>query len=501
MKNSPTKKVVWSILCVLGLWVIYPIIRVGFVLISDPIPEDRKIILNESIINDASGLNETQHGGVITLVNDMNKSITILKNLVEQARAEQTKIIPIGARHSMGKQSLGEGVIHVDLSALKAMKIEDGLLRVQTGARWKEVLQYLAPLGLSVEVMQSNADFSIGGTISVNAHGWQPNRPPVSSTVKKISLINANGEILLCSRSQNTELFSHALGGYGLMGIILEAWIKPVPNEILKSSHKIVSYKDFTQEWDKIKQRPVHLAFGRLSVAPGTFFDQILLTTYETTNEISKEPAGYETSFKTSLARAIFRASLNSNRGKSFRQWMENLIGGEAGGVHSRANLLIEPVRIFTNNKTGKTDILVEIFLPQEKFANFIPQAKKLMINRSDSLLNVTIREIIKDSDTALPYAKKNVFGLVILFTIDQNRGAEKTLQNQVNGLIEIALNLGGTFYLPYRNFSDGRQLERGYPEMKNFLAVKKRWDPEGIFSSGFYQYLLSSIDRTETKP
>ena len=143
----------------------------------------------------------------------------------------------------------------------------------------------------------------------------------------------------------------------------------------------------------------------------------------------------------------------------------------------------------------------MEIFLPQEKFANFIPQAKKLMINRSDSLLNVTIREIIKDSDTALPYAKKNVFGLVILFTIDQNRGAEKILQNQVNGLIEIALNLGGTFYLPYRNFSDGRQLERGYPEMKNFLAVKKRWDPEGIFSSGFYQYLLSSIDRTETKP
>ena len=76
---------------------------------------------------------------------------------------------------------------------------------------------------------------------------------------------------------------------------------------------------------------------------------------------------------------------------------MENLIGGEAGGTHSRANLLIEPVRIFTNNDKDKTDILVEIFVPQEKFADFISLAREVMRNQSDSLLNVTIREISQD--------------------------------------------------------------------------------------------------------
>ena len=61
---------------------------------------------------------------------------------------------------------------------------------------WKDVLKYLAPLGLSVEIMQSNADFSIGWTISVNAHGLQPNRPPVNSSVLKISLMNKDGKII-----------------------------------------------------------------------------------------------------------------------------------------------------------------------------------------------------------------------------------------------------------------------------------------------------------------
>ena len=81
-----------------------------------------------------------------------------------------------------------------------------------------------------------------------------------------------------------------------------------------------------------MKESPVRLAFGRLSVAPDTFFEQVLLTRIcKQPDEISRQPAEYEPSLKTSLARAIFRASLNSDRGKSFRQWTENLIGGEAG--------------------------------------------------------------------------------------------------------------------------------------------------------------------------
>ena len=304
----------------------------------------------------------------------------------------------------------------------------------------------MAPLGLSVEVMQSNADFSIGGTLSVNAHGWQPDRPPVSSTVEKITLINANGELLTCSRSENKQIFKHALGGYGLFGIILEAWIRPVPNEILRSTHQIVTCENFNSQWNKIKEVQSGLHLVDCPWHRKLFSKQVLLTSYQTTGEISKLPAEYEPTPKTSLARAIFRASLNSARGKSFRQWMENLIGGEAGGTHSRANLLIEPVRIFTNNDKDKTDILVEIFVPQEKFADFISLAREIMRNQSDSLLNVTIREISQDEDTALPYAKKDMFGLVMLFTIDRTEEAEKALLPSVSDSSTSHLNMGAPF-------------------------------------------------------
>ena len=236
-------------------------------------------------------------------------------------------------------------------------------------------------------------------------------------------------------------------------------------------------------------------------MAPETFFQQVLLTSYQTTGEISKLPAEYEPTPKTSLARAIFRASLNSARGKSFRQWMENLIGGEAGGTHSRANLLIEPVRIFTNNDKDKTDILVEIFVPQEKFADFISLAREVMRNQADSLLNVTIREISQDEDTALPYAKKDMFGLVMLFTIDRTEEAEKALLPSVSRLIELALKHGGTFYLPYRNYANSKQMLQAYPELENFISLKKKEDPKEIFASDFYAYLLQAVNQINPNP
>ena len=64
-------------------------------------------------------------------------------------------MIPFGARHSMGKQSIQENAIHIDLKNLRAMKLEDGLLRVEAGARWSQVLNFLAPRGLAVEVRRS----------------------------------------------------------------------------------------------------------------------------------------------------------------------------------------------------------------------------------------------------------------------------------------------------------------------------------------------------------
>ena len=133
-------------------------------------------------------------------------------------------------------------------------------------------------------------------------------------------------------------------------------------------------------------------------------------------------------------------------------------------------------------------DLLLEYFIPMYKFSEFVKQAAPIIKKEYDSLLNVTVREIAKDIDTALPYARQDMFGLVMLFTINRALEAENGISSMAGELIELAYSMNGTFYLPYRNFATPTQLRKCYPEFSEFLIKKKEFDPQEIFSSGFYQ-------------
>ena len=469
-------------------WFLYPGLRVAQFYITDR-SEEPAILPNERYVDDASKINRVEHSGIIELTSDLNKSILLMRNVLVRAKRDGLKVMPMGARHSMGKQSFQEGAILLNTLPMNAMEMDGSFLKVQAGARWFEVIRYLADFGLTVEIMQSNADFSVGGTLSVNAHGWQPGRPPVASSVEQISVLMQNGEVQICSRKENTDLFRHILGGYGLFGVILEAWIRPVPNKVLYSSSQEVPVDRFSMVWQQIKEEGAELAYGRLSVAPSSFFETVWLSSYSAIGEkIAKNPEPYVIDGKARLSRAIFRASLGSDRGKTLRHWMERSFGGELSGTSPRSRLLSEPAKVFGNHDPSKRDLLLEYFVPMGQFSTFVKKAAPVIHHEYDSLLNVTVREIAQDVDSALPYAREDMFCLVILFTIDRTIEAEKGILAMASQLIDLAVSLGGTFYLPYRNFATPEQIRRCYPGFSRFLAKKKELDPQEIFSSGFYQ-------------
>ena len=486
--NSKIKKSVLIGLGIILCWLLYPVFRVGIFYFTDPIL-DSKDFLTEQTVNDASQVNQTRHGGVIHLSSDLNQSVVLIREALERAKKEGLKIMPMGSRHSMGKQSFQDGAILLNTLPMNGMEMDGSFLKVQAGARWFEVIRFLADLGLTVEIMQSNADFSVGGTLSVNAHGWQPGRPPVASSVEKISVLMQSGEVQICSRTENADLFRHVLGGYGLFGVILEAWIRPVPNKVLQSQSREVKTENFLTAWKQISEEGAELAYGRLSVAPATFFESVWLTRYlPVGEEIARNPEPYSIDGKARLSRAIFRASVNSDRGKSFRHWMERSFGGELSGTSPRSRLLSEPAKVFGNHDPSKRDLLLEYFVPMDQFSIFVKKAAPVIRREYDSLLNVTVREIARDVDSALPYAREDMFGLVMLFTIDRTLESEKGISEMAGQLIELADSLRGTFYLPYRNFATPEQIRRSYPGFSAFLAKKEELDPREIFSSGFYQ-------------
>jgi len=86
----------------------------------------------------------------------------------------------------MGSHTMYPGGIVIDMLSFADMQIDEqkDILYVQAGALWKDIIAFLDARGRSVAIMQSNNSFSVGGSINVNCHGWQYDRPPISSTVE-----------------------------------------------------------------------------------------------------------------------------------------------------------------------------------------------------------------------------------------------------------------------------------------------------------------------------
>ena len=390
----------------------------------------------------------------------------------------------------MGGQTLLSESIHIDMDGFSAMEMEEErVLRVQSGARWRDVVAFLHERDLSVSVMQTNHDFSVGGSISVNAHGWQHGKGPIASTVRAFDIILADGRIVHCSRSENQELFSLALGGYGLFGVILDVWLDVVPNERLKSVHRQVALEDFVREWFSLaNDEDTQMLYGRLRIVPYRLFEDVLITGYKPFQSDKPFPKLGAVPLDD-LKRAVFRGSEESHFGKWLRWNLESVVGGEASGTHLRSFLQNEPAATYANRNPAKTDVLHEYFVHADQLVGFVRASAQIISTCEIDLLNVTIRSVQKDVDTILRYANEDVFALVMLFTYDVDSQADEKMRECTIRLVDQVLEHQGSFYLPYRIHPTVAQFQRAYPRHGDFWMQKQKYDPQGIFESQFSQY------------
>jgi FAD/FMN-containing dehydrogenase len=441
--------------------------------------------------NDFSRLSPSHASRVVVVPNDAAAAERQVCALVMKAAADHEHVAVSGARHSMGGHTLYPGGVVLDMTGFHALQLnrEKTVLTAGAGARWSEVIAFLDHAGRSVAIMQSNNDFTVGGSISVNCHGWQFNVPPISSSVESFRLVDSSGNVLRCSRRENPRLFSLVLGGYGLFGVILDVSLKVVPNEEYRADVHRTDPASYAADYDRLTEGSDRfgMAYGRISVAPEFFLNDAVIVLFERV----PGTAGMSESLSergSILKQAIFRASVGSGFGKDLRWSLEAISGGENGrSPMVRNQILDDSSDWFANRDPDATEILHEYFVPPARLAQFVALAKPILLREHPDLLNVTVRYVREDRDTVLAYARRDVFGLVMLFHMQRTQAEDARMQRLTRELIDAALACDGTYYLPYRPHATREQLALCYPRAAEFFGEKRRLDPGEVFSNQFY--------------
>src|SRR6266511_3515294 len=178
------------------------------------------------LVNDIhSQLNPTRVERVVAF-----ESEATLRVALAAARAEDKPVCVAGGRHAMGGQQFAGDAVLLDMRAMRrivGLDAEQGVVEAEAGIQWPELIERLIamqqgkPAAWGIIQKQTGADgLTLGGALGANIHGRGLALKPIIGDVESFTLMHADGSLSTCSRSENRELFSLVIGGYGLFGVV-----------------------------------------------------------------------------------------------------------------------------------------------------------------------------------------------------------------------------------------------------------------------------------------
>lgn len=418
-----------------------------------------------------------------------------LQSIVQEAKSKQLTISIAGQRHSQGGHTYYKDGIVVDMTSYNRVLAFDPKLktiRIQAGATWKDVQDYVNPYGLAVKTMQSQNIFTIGGSLSVNAHGRDIRNGSLIKSVEAFRLLQADGQIVNVSRTENPELFALVIGGYGLFGIILDVTLSLTENELYRMRYDTMDVESYSQYFTKqVKANPdIHLHIARISVAPEHFLKDMYAINYAVDPTVPLE--GHDRLKTREDGVVVSKLMFNLNRtfdwGKqALWQLQKPLFAKQDRTLITRNNAMRSESQFMEYQQAGSNDLLQEYFIPINEFAGFIDDMRTVLQAEDLNLLNITVRYVNHDEEAALSYARDDMFAVVCLFHVPLSKQGQDHFRTGIQSLLNRVLDHRGTYYLPYAAYASQEQFREAYPGRDTFFQKKDQYDPNHLFMSYFY--------------
>lgn len=414
--------------------------------------------------------------------------------VAQAVRAWPGKIAVGGGRYSMGGQVAIRGGLHLDMRGMNRLLRLDPqarVARVQAGMRWRDLQDALDPLGLAVHTMQSFANFTVGGAVSVNAHGRYVGNGPVVNSVRALQLVLADGSVVEATRKRHAGLFRAAVGGYGAVGVITEVELDLAQNIRIERSVDTVALDDYPA-WFARLHAAGDCIFHNADLLP-PMFDAPVAVSWRKTDKALTEPARLVPRGQSyGLEQNLLFALTELPRGDLLRkELIHPLLLARPAVKWRNHEASLDVAGLEPRTRRISTYVLQEYFIPVRHFAAYA-RAMSAVIRKHDAqVLNVSVRHSPPDRTALLPWAKEEVFSFVVYYKQRTHADARRKVADWTREMIDTALAFGGRYYLPYQLHATRAQFERAYPEAEELRAIKRSVDPAGRFANELWATYL----------
>ncbi len=383
-----------------------------------------------------------------------------------------------------------------------------GSIEVEAGIQWPALLAYLnetqraAPSAWGIAQKQTGADrLSIGGALSANAHGRGLSMRPLISDVEELTLVDADGDERRCSRTENVELFGLVCGGYGLFGVVYSAKLRLVPQRKLE---RVVEVRDIDGIVDALEQRIEQgFLYGdfqfAIDPADSAFLRRGVFSCYRPVPDETPLPEGQRALTREDWQNLLYLT--HADKGRAFELYSTHYLATDGqiylSDMHQFADYEDDYHR-WLDDRLGATDrateMITEIYVPRERLTDFMAEVAADFAASGVDVIYGTVRLIERDDEAFLTWARDRWACVIFnIHTVHTPAGLEHAA-SAFRRLIDYALARGGSYFLTYHRWATPEQLEAGHPRIREFLALKRTYDPDEVFQSEWYKHYRDAL-------
>jgi L-gulonolactone oxidase len=408
--------------------------------------------------------------------------------IVRQAAGRGQRVRTVGSGHSFTgiarpDPGMGTAAVHLvldRLSGVTGIDTERGLVTVLPGTPLHELNLALERAGLAMTNLGDIDAQTIAGATSTGTHGTGAAFGGLATQIRALDLVLADGALLTCSADRHPEVFAAARVGLGALAVISSLTLAVEPLFPMTAEERPMRLEETLERFDEMAAGTDHVEFY--------WFPHTRMTSVKRNTRL---PPG-------SPLHPLPR----------WREWwddefLSNSVFGAMVGLGRRVPASVPPMARIAARALGArtfTDVSHRVFTSPRRvrFAEM-----EYAVPRRD-LLDV-LREIVAAVDAA---------GLRISFPVEVRVSAADDIplstasgrdtgyiavhlppraeRQRYFGLVEgIAGQAGGRPHWGKLHGLDADVLRTRYPRFEEFVGIRDRLDPRGLFRNDYLDRVL----------
>lgn len=424
---------------------------------------------------------------------------------VQRANAEGMPIIASGSRHAMGGQQFCAQCWVLDLRALRrvlAFDAERGLIEVEAGIEWPELIDYLLAAqhyrsdAWSIVQKQTGADrLTIGGAVSANIHGRGLALRPFEQDIAALTLVDASCVVRRCCRAENTELFRLAICGYGLFGVVYSVQLRLARRYPVRRVVRLVRSEELMPAFAARIAEGFTYGDWQFAIDPSSpdFLRLGVFSCYEPLPRRTAIPQGQRLLSGDDWRDLLHLAHVAPSR--AFERYAAHYLATDGQVYWSDLHQLSPYVADYhaeVDRRTGAcvrgSEMITELYVPRPQLEAFLAAVRADFRANGAQPIYGTVRLIERDPTSFLPWAREPWACIIFNLHVDHKPAAIARAGEAFRGLIDRARECSGSYYLTYHPWATPAQVRACHPRFAEFLGAKRRHDPDERFVSDWYR-------------